>query len=58
LFETRRAMLQWRPAMKTYIAALALVFALAAGTSMITLTLHADRAHLDQGHPRTALLLY
>jgi hypothetical protein len=44
--------------MKTYLTALALVFALAAGTSMITLTGHADRAHLDQGHPRTALLLY
>jgi hypothetical protein len=44
--------------MKTYFTALALVFALATGTSMITLTGHADRAHLDQSHPRTALLLY
>jgi hypothetical protein len=44
--------------MKTYITALALVFALATGTSMIALTGHADRVHTGQGHPHTALLLY
>jgi hypothetical protein len=44
--------------MKTYITALALVFALATGTSMIALTGHADRVHTDQGRPHTALLLY
>jgi len=43
--------------MKTYLTALALVFVLATGTSMIALSGHADRAHLDQGH-RTAVLLY
>jgi hypothetical protein len=46
------------PAMKTYITALVLVFALATGTSMIALTGHADRVHTGQGHPHMALLLY
>jgi hypothetical protein len=44
--------------MKIYITALAIVFALATGTSMITLTGHADRVHTDQGRSHTALLLY
>jgi hypothetical protein len=44
--------------MKTYIAALALVFAFATGTSMISLSGHADRLHMDQGRPHMALLLY
>jgi hypothetical protein len=44
--------------MKTYIAALALVFALATGTSMIALTGHADPVHTDQGRLHTAILLY
>ena len=47
-----------KPAMKTYIAALTLVFALATGTSLISLSGHADRVHTDQGRPHTALLLY
>jgi hypothetical protein len=34
--------------MKTFITALALVFVLASGTSMMTLTVHADRTHTDQ----------
>jgi hypothetical protein len=58
LLESHFVALQRRPAMKTDIAALALVFALATGTSMISLTGHADRVHTDQGRPHTALLLY
>jgi hypothetical protein len=47
--------------MKTFITALAIVFTLAAVTSMIALTVHGDRAHIDQGrhtagHQQTALL--
>jgi hypothetical protein len=40
--------------MKTFITALALVFVLASGTSMMTLTVHADRTHIDQDRPHTA----
>jgi hypothetical protein len=46
--------------MKTFIKALTLVFALATGTSMISV--HTDRAHIDQDgpyravHQKTALL--
>jgi hypothetical protein len=52
---------QRRPAMKTFITALAIVFVLATVTSMIALTVHGDRAHIDQGrhtvgHQKTALL--
>jgi hypothetical protein len=53
---------QWRPAVTTFIKALTLVFALAAGTSMMSLTVHTDPAHFDQdspyrgGHQKTALL--
>jgi hypothetical protein len=53
---------QGRPVMKTFITAMALVFALAIGTSMMALTVHADHAHIDQGspykavHQKTALL--
>jgi hypothetical protein len=48
--------------MKTFIKALTLVFALAAGTSMMSLTVHTDQAHVDQDgpykavHQKTALL--
>jgi hypothetical protein len=35
--------------MKTYITALALVFALATVTSMIALTVHGDHPHIDPG---------
>ena len=47
--------------MKTFITALAIVFVLAAVTSMIALTVHGDHAHIDQGrhtvdHQKTALL--
>jgi hypothetical protein len=48
--------------MKTFIAAMTLVFLLATGTSMIALTVHTDRAHIDQDgpyravHQKTALL--
>jgi hypothetical protein len=37
--------------MKTFIAALTLVFALATGASMMTVTVHTDRAHIDQDSP-------
>ena len=40
--------------MKTYMTALALVFVLASGTSMMALTVHADRTHIDQDRPHTA----
>jgi hypothetical protein len=40
--------------MKTYITALALVFLLATGTSMMALTVHANRTHIDQDRPHTA----
>ena len=40
--------------MKTYISALALVFVLATGTSMMALTVHANRTHIDQDRPHTA----
>jgi hypothetical protein len=48
--------------MKTFITVMALVFALAIGTSMMALTVHTDRAHIDQDgpyksvHQKTALL--
>jgi hypothetical protein len=35
--------------MKTFITALALVFALATVTSMIALTVHGDHLYIDQG---------
>jgi hypothetical protein len=34
--------------MKTFIVAMTLVFLLATGTSMMALTVHTDRAHIDQ----------
>ena len=40
--------------MKTRITALALVFLLATGTSMMALTVHTDRTHIDQDRPHTA----
>jgi hypothetical protein len=40
--------------MKTFITALAFIFVLASGTSMMTLTVHADRTHIDQDRPHTA----
>jgi len=40
--------------MKTCIPALALVFLLATGTSMMALTVHANRTHIDQDRPHTA----
>jgi hypothetical protein len=51
---------QEEPAMKTFITALVIVFALASIASMIALTVHGDRAHIDQGrhtadHQKTAL---
>jgi hypothetical protein len=48
--------------MKTYITAMTLVFLLATGTSKMALTVHTDRAHVDQDspyravHQKTALL--
>jgi hypothetical protein len=48
--------------MKTFITAMTLVFALATGASMMALTVHTDRAHIDQDspygavHQKTALL--
>jgi hypothetical protein len=53
---------QRSPAMKTFITAMTLVFLLATGTSMVALTVHTDRAHIDQDspyravHQKTALL--
>jgi predicted tellurium resistance membrane protein TerC len=41
--------------MKTFITAMALVFALAIGTSMIALTVHTDHTHIDQGSPYKAI---
>ena len=40
--------------MKTYLTALALVFLLATGTSMMALTVHANPTHIDQDRPHTA----
>jgi hypothetical protein len=37
--------------MKTFITAMALVFALAIGTSMMALTARTDNAHIDQDSP-------
>ena len=45
---------QRRPAMKTFITALAIVFALATGTSVLALIVHTDSAHIDQHSPHTA----
>jgi hypothetical protein len=48
--------------MKTFITAMAVVFALAIGTSMMALMVHTDHAHIDQvdpykaAHQKTALL--
>jgi hypothetical protein len=47
--------------MKTFITALAIVFALATATSMIALRVRSDHAHIDQGrymadHQKMALL--
>jgi hypothetical protein len=61
LFETNPVKRQRRSAMKTFIRALALVFVLATVSSMIALTVHGDRAHIDQGRytagqQKTALL--
>jgi hypothetical protein len=48
--------------MKTFITALAIVFALATGTSVLALTVHTDSAHIDQnsthaaGHQKPALV--
>jgi hypothetical protein len=36
---------------KTFITAMALVFALAIGTSMMALTARTDHAHIDQDSP-------
>jgi hypothetical protein len=45
--------------MRTYIALVALTFALAVGVSMIALSVHVDRAHLHAaGHLEEALLVY
>jgi hypothetical protein len=49
--------------MKTLITALALVFALATGASMMALTVHGDRAHIERNSARvaghqTAFLVY
>jgi hypothetical protein len=41
--------------MKTFIVTMALVFALATGTSMMALTVHTDRAHMDQDSPYRAV---
>jgi hypothetical protein len=40
--------------MKTFITAMTLVFLLATGTSMMAVTVHTDRAHIDQDRPHTA----
>jgi hypothetical protein len=40
--------------MKTYITALAFVFLLATGTSMMALTVHANRTHIGQDRSHTA----
>ena len=49
--------------MKTFITALALVFALATGASMMALMVHGDRAHIERNSARiaghqTALLVH
>jgi hypothetical protein len=40
--------------MKPFITALAFIFVLASGTSLMTLTVRADRTHIDQDRPHTA----
>jgi hypothetical protein len=40
--------------MRKLIALVALAFALAASTSMMALTVRADRPHIDQDSPHTA----
>jgi hypothetical protein len=46
------------PAMKTFITLVALAFALVTGTSMMELTVHADRAPTHVAGHDTASLLY
>jgi hypothetical protein len=55
VFESQSRQTQRRPAVKTFITALTLVFVLATGTSMIALTVHTDRAHIGQDNPYGAL---
>jgi hypothetical protein len=61
MFESHSHQRQRRPAMKTLITALSLVFALASGASILALTGH-DPAHINQYsahttvHQKTVLL--